>query len=422
MHHFSFRSGTLHCEDVSLSALAEQFGTPLYVYSTATLRRHYSVLSEAFAGQSCLIAYSVKANGNLGVLSTLADMGAGADVVSGGELKRAMQAGIPAEKIVFSGVGKSEEEIRLALEVGIHQFNVESTPEMHRLSRIAEAMGKRAAMAFRVNPHVAAGGHKNISTGKAEDKFGIAWHEAIARYEEALSLPGLDVVGVDVHIGSQITDLTPMREAFEKVVVLVKELQGKGVPISRIDLGGGLGIPYRETEEPATPADYANMVADILADLDVEIILEPGRMIAGNAGVMITRVEYVKERDGRSFAIVDAGMNDLMRPALYQAHHTLKRVEASADDAVSGRYDIVGPICETTDRFAQQVELPELKEGDLLAFMSAGAYGAVMSNQYNARPLCGEVLVNGDAFDLVRRPPSFEEMIALERVPEWLAS
>ena len=419
MHHFEYRGDILHCEDVAIPELTKAFGTPLYVYSSATLRRHYRVLAEAFDEQPCLIAYSVKANSNLGVLATLASLGAGADVVSAGEMFRALKVGIPASRIVFSGVGKSESEINAALEAGIHQFNVESVPEMHRLSRIAAARGVKAPLALRVNPHVAAGGHANISTGKAEDKFGVAWHEAKALYQEAMGLPGIQVVGVDVHIGSQITNLEPMRTAFEKVVGLVRELREMGAPISRIDLGGGLGIPYREGDQPASPADYADMVRDVLGDLDVELILEPGRMIAGNAGIFISKVEYIKERDGRSFAILDAGMNDLMRPALYQAVHELKPVVQSA-----GRprliYDLVGPICESTDRFARDYEAEELHEGDLVAFMSAGAYGSVMSNQYNTRPLCAEVLVNGDRFELVRRAPSFEEMVANERVPEWL--
>ena len=421
MHHFDYRGGRLHCEDVPLDRVAAEVGTPVYVYSTATLTRHYNVLAEAFSQQSCLIAYSVKANGNLGVLATLAALGAGADVVSAGEMYRARKVGIPPEKIVFSGVGKTESEINAALDEGIHQFNVESIPELHRLSRLAEAKGVKAPLALRVNPHVSAGGHEHISTGAAEHKFGIAWHEAEAVYRQAMEMPGLKVLGVDVHIGSQITELGPMRAAFTKVVGMVRHLRDAGVPIERIDLGGGLGIPYKEGETPATPAEYAVMIREVLGDLDVQVILEPGRMIAGNAGVFLSRVEYIKERDGRSFAILDAGMNDLMRPALYQAVHQLKPVISDpARETIT--YDIVGPICESTDRFAKDYAVTELREGDLVAFMSAGAYGGVMSNQYNSRPMCAEVLVNGDRFDLVRRAPKFEEMIANERVPDWITS
>ena len=421
MHHFEYRGGVLYCEDVAIPDLVEKFGTPVYVYSTATLTRHYNVLAEAFSGRPCLIAYAMKANSNQAVLATLAALGSGADVVSGGEMKRAIAAGIPASKIVFSGVAKSHADILDALKAGIHQFNVESLPELHRLSKIASAHGLTANIAFRINPHVEAGGHANISTGGAEHKFGIAWHEGKAFYELANSLPGIAVKGVDVHIGSQITELSPMRAAFHKVVGLVRDLRAAGIPISRIDLGGGLGIPYREDETPASPAEYAAMISDVLGDLDVELILEPGRMIAGNAGIFISRVEYIKERDGKNFAILDAGMNDLMRPALYQATHLLKPVVQSPDrpDTV---YDLVGPICESTDRFAKNYTVSELRENDLVAFMSAGAYGAVMSNQYNSRPLCAEVLVNGARYELVRRAPSFDEMLAIERVPEWITS
>ncbi len=420
MHHFEYRGDVLHCENVALPDIVSDVGSPVYVYSSATLRRHVKVLADAFEAQPCLIAYSVKANSNLAVLATLASMGAGADVVSEGEMRRALKVGIPASKIVFSGVGKSEAEINAALEAGIHQFNVESVPEMHRLSRLAEARGVKAPLALRVNPHVEAGGHANISTGGAEHKFGIAWHEARDVYDEAVSLPGIDVVGVDVHIGSQITELGPMRAAFTKVVELVRDLRSRSVPIRRIDLGGGLGIPYKEGETPATPAEYAVMIREVLGDLDVELILEPGRMIAGNAGVFVSRVEYIKERDGRKFAILDAGMNDLMRPALYQAVHDLKPVVRDTTRTMQ-TYDLVGPICESTDRFAKDYSAAELRENDLVAFMSAGAYGAVMSNQYNSRPLCAEVLVDGDQFAVVRRVPTFEDMVANERVPEWLA-
>ena len=419
MHHFEYRDSVLHCEDISVPDIAERFGTPVYIYSSATLTRHYKVLADAFKDQPCLIAYAMKANSNQAVLATLAALGSGADVVSGGEMKRAMAAGIPAKKIVFSGVAKSRRDILDALEAGIHQFNVESLPELHRISELASANGYTADIAFRINPHVEAGGHANISTGGAEHKFGIAWHEGKDFYTLAQSLPGINVCGVDVHIGSQITNLDPLRAAFEKVVGLVRDLREAGVPITRMDLGGGLGIPYRDGDEPATPAEYAAMVREVLGDLDVEVILEPGRMIAGNAGIFVSRVEYIKERDGRRFAILDAGMNDLMRPALYQAVHEMKPVVRSEERATLD-YDIVGPICESTDRFAKNYPAQEMNEGDLVAFMSAGAYGAVMSNQYNTRPMCAEVLVNGDNVALIRTPPTFEEMIASETVPEWL--
>jgi diaminopimelate decarboxylase len=423
MHHFHYLNGALACEGVPLKEIADAVGTPVYVYSTATLTRHFSVLNEAFstkrtaAGMTlpgALIAYSVKANGNLSVLATLARLGAGADIVSAGEMQRALKAGIPPARIVFSGVGKTEEELVFALKTGIHLFNVESQPEMHRLSRLASALGLRAPVAYRVNPHVAAGGHANISTGKPEDKFGIAWHEAEALYREALGLPGLDVVGVDVHIGSQIQALAPLEEAFCKVVDLVHHLRALGAPISRVDLGGGLGIPYSTADSPASPADYAAMIGRVLDGLDVSLILEPGRVIAGNAGVLVAQVEYIKERDGRRFVILDTAMNDLMRPALYGAHHDVLPLNAASDDAPLSPADLVGPVCESTDRFAKDRPLPPLSEGDRIAFLSAGAYGAVMSSQYNARPLVPEVLVDGDSYQIVRRRPSFEDMIALE--------
>ncbi len=420
MHHFAYKGGELHCEDVALSAIAREVGTPVYVYSAATLRRHYRVLSEAFSGMDCLIAFSVKANSNLAVLSLLRGLGAGADVVSAGELRRALAAGIPADRIVFSGVAKGVAEIDAALAAGIHQFNVESLPELIRLSERAVKAGVEAPVAFRVNPHVSAGGHANISTGKASDKFGIAWHEAEDFYDQALALPGIDVCGVDVHIGSQIADLAPMREAFGKVIDLVHRLRARGCPISRVDLGGGLAIPYAAGDHPASPADYATMIAEMTAGLDVQVILEPGRMIAGNAGILLTAIEYTKSRDDRLFAICDAGMNDLMRPALYGAHHEILTVRERAATEPLHEQDLVGPICESTDRFATARRLPSLAEGDLLALMSAGAYGAVMSNQYNTRPLCAEVLVDEARYEIVRRRPTFEDMTANEQIPDWL--
>ena len=421
MHHFNYKSGKLHCEDVPLDMIADEVGTPVYVYSTATLTRHARVIADVFSEMECLIAYSVKANGNLAVLSTLARAGCGADVVSAGEMRRALAAGVPAERIVFSGVGKTAAEMRDALEAGIHQFNVESAGELQALSDVAGAMGKIAPVALRVNPDVAAGGHPNISTGKSGDKFGVPWNEAPALYEEVARLPGVRAVGVDVHIGSQIGDLEPMRAAFEKTVGLARRLREAGHEISRIDVGGGLGIPYSDADAPAPPADYAAMIRDVIGDLDVQVILEPGRVIAGNAGVMLTQALYVKPAPDCTFLIVDAGMNDLMRPALYNAHHDILPLAEPAEDAPRRSYDLVGPICESTDKFAAKRDMSEVAPGERLAIMSSGAYGAVLSSQYNARPLAPEVLVDGDRFAVVRRRPDFEEMIALERLPDWLS-
>lgn len=422
MHHFTYRNGVLHCEDVSLEQVARELGTPVYVYSDATLRRHYQVLTDAFTGRNLLIAFAVKANSNLGVLASLASLGAGADVVSGGELQRALAAGIPASRIVFSGVGKSEAEMQLGLARGIFQFNVESLPELHRLSRVASEMGRRAPIAFRVNPHVEAGGHAHISTGTPDTKFGIAWHEADAFYAEASRLPNIDPVGIAVHIGSQILRVEPLREAWEKIVALARRLRERGLAISRVDFGGGLGVPYRDEDDPDSPAAYARQAREALGDLDVQLILEPGRLIAGNAGVLISRVEYIKERDGRTFVVLDAGMNDLLRPALYGAHHEVLPVRAAETGDKAAPVDLVGPICESTDRFARDRPMPPLREGDLVAFMTAGAYGATLSSQYNSRPLVAEALVRGDACAVVRRRPTFDEMIALERAPDWIAS
>jgi len=421
LHHFQYIDGQLHCEGVSLNAIADAVGTPTYVYSTATLTRHANVIADAFDGQDCLIAYSVKANGNLAVLATLAKAGCGADVVSAGEMQRALKAGIPASKIVFSGVGKTRAEMVAALQAGIHQFNVESAGELEALSEVAISLGKQAPVALRVNPDVAAGGHPNISTGKQGDKFGVPWAGAEALYARAGELDGIKVVGVDVHIGSQIGDLAPMRAAFEKTASLAKRLREQGHAISRIDVGGGLGIPYQASDAPAPPSDYAAMIAEVTAGLDVQVILEPGRVIAGNAGVLITEALYLKQAPDRTFLIIDAGMNDLMRPALYQAHHDILHLREPPGRPKCSTYDVVGPICESTDKFASSREIPVVSPGDRLAFMSAGAYGAVLSSQYNARPLVAEVLVNGEAFDVIRRRPTFDEMTELERLPDWLS-
>ncbi|MFN3608451.1 MAG: diaminopimelate decarboxylase [Hyphomonas sp.] len=420
MHHFNYVGGRLQCEGVDLGRVADEVGTPVYVYSTATLERHARVIAEAFSSQKVLIAYSVKANGNLAVLATLAAQGCGADVVSGGEMQRAMKAGIPASRIVFSGVGKTAAEMKLALEAGIHQFNVESAGELRLLSKVASGLGLKAPIALRVNPDVAAGGHPNISTGKSGDKFGVPWGEAEALYAEAGDLPGIQVAGVDVHIGSQIGELGPMRAAFEKVVALALRLRGQGHDIRRIDVGGGLGIPYRETDAPAAPSEYAAMIAEVTSGHGFEVILEPGRVIAGNAGVLLTTALYEKEAPDRTFLIIDAGMNDLIRPALYGAHHDIRPLEEPESGTPEKTYDVVGPICESTDKFATARALPRVAAGDRLAFMSAGAYGAVLSSAYNARPLVPEVLVSEDRYSIVRRRPDFEEMTMLEEVPDWI--
>ena len=420
MHHFHYRDGELHCEEVALTRIAEAVGTPCYVYSTATMTRHVRVIAAAFTDIDALIAYSVKANGNLAVLATLARLGCGADVVSGGELRRARAAGIRSGQIVFSGVGKTREDMALALGEGIHQFNVESAGELQVLSDVASAMGRSAPVALRVNPDVAAGGHRNISTGKAGDKFGIAWNDAPALYDMAGRLAGIRVTGVDVHIGSQISDLAPMRAAFEKTVDLARNLRARGHEITRIDVGGGLAIPYREGDMPAPPSDYAQMIRDVIGDFDVQVILEPGRVIMGNAGVMLTQALYLKQAPDRTFLVVDAGMNDLMRPALYEAHHDIWPLHEGSGAESQAPFDIVGPICESTDKFAAARKMAAVRPGDRLAIMSAGAYGAVLSSQYNARPLIPEVLVDDDRFDIVRRRPSFEEMTQLEELPDWL--
>ncbi|MEL6369657.1 MAG: diaminopimelate decarboxylase [Pseudomonadota bacterium] len=415
MHHFHYKDGILHAEGVGLAHLAQTVGTPFYCYSEATLRRHVRVFQEAFEGADLLTAFSVKANSNISILKVLASEGAGADVVSAGELKRARLAGIDASKIVFSGVGKTRDELALGLGEGIHQFNVESENELIALNDVAISMGTTAPIAFRVNPNVAAGGHEKISTGKAEDKFGVPWSEAHRLYAKARDLPGIDVKGVDVHIGSQIASLEPFRLAFEKVADLVRNLRSDGHEISRVDLGGGLGIPYGEGDEHLpSPADYGKMIREIADPLDVQLIFEPGRMIAGNAGILVTKVIYRKQGQEGEFLIVDAAMNDLIRPALYDAFHDIQPVEERYTDDVARPMDVVGPICETGDRLAKARPLPPFEEGALVAIMSAGAYGAVQASQYNSRPLIPETLVTGSDFRIIRKRPTFEEMIALE--------
>jgi len=420
MRHFDYKDGEMFAEEVPLAKIAAEVGTPVYVYSTATFQRHYRVFAESFSDKQALIAYSVKANSNIGVLATLAKQGAGADVVSGGELKRALVAGIPANKIVFSGVGKTRQEMHDALTAGIRVFNVESLAELHVLNDIAVKLGKIAPIAFRVNPDVTAGGHAKISTGKKENKFGIAWSRSEEAYAEAAQLPGIEIVGVDVHIGSQISDLAPFETAIIKVSGLIKRLRAAGHTISSFDIGGGLGIPYgNNTVTPPPPSEYAALVKRLTADLNVEMIFEPGRMVAGNSGVLLSKVLYVKRGEDRDFLIIDAAMNDLLRPALYDAYHDIEPVQQGNLDELE-TYDVVGPICESGDTFTKGREMPALKSSDLVVLHSAGAYGASQSSQYNTRPLVPEVLVNGADYAVIRARPSVEEILKTESMPAWL--
>ncbi len=421
MDHFLYRKGILHAEDIPLPDIAAQVGTPFYVYSAATLRRHFRLFEEALSPLDHLICFSVKSNSNLAVLKLLGDLGAGMDVVSGGEYARARAAGIPGERIVFSGVGKTREEMRAALEGGIRQFNVESEAEMHQLSEVASAMGKTADIAFRINPDVDAETHEKISTGKAENKFGVPISRAREAYAAAARLPGLNPLGIDLHIGSQLTSLAPFRKAFTRIASLTETLRADGHAITRLDLGGGLGIPYETGNDgPPLPIEYGQMVKEVLGHLGCEIEIEPGRLIAGNAGLMVAGVIYVKQGEDRKFLILDAAMNDLVRPALYEAHHDIVPVEEPAPGAETTPYDIVGPVCETGDTFAKSRPLAPLQAGDLVAFRSAGAYGAVMASEYNSRPLIPEVLVDGARFAVIRRRPTYEEMLSRDMIPAWL--
>ncbi|MEM9011623.1 MAG: diaminopimelate decarboxylase [Pseudomonadota bacterium] len=422
MDHFLYRDGMLHAEDVPLAEIAAAVGTPTYVYSTATLARHYRIFAEALAGTDHMICYSVKANGNLAVLATLAELGAGMDVVSEGELRRARAVGVPGDRIVFSGVGKTEREMRLALEEGIHQFNVESEPELAALNALAVSMDIRAPVAFRVNPDVDAKTHAKISTGRAEDKFGIPIGRARDVYAEAARLPGIEVVGVDVHIGSQLTELAPFETAFSTTADLVRSLRADGHRITCIDLGGGLGIPYRQANvAPPLPFDYGALIKRTVGDLGCTIQIEPGRLIAGNAGILLAKVIYRKEGEGRAFLILDAAMNDLIRPAMYDAWHDVVPVLEPEPGVERAEVDIVGPVCESGDTFARARPMPPIAAGDLVAFRSAGAYSAVMASEYNGRPLVAEVLVRDDHFHVVRARPSFDEMLDRDTLPPWMA-
>ena len=421
MNHFDYRNGVLHAEAVSLIDLARTVGTPFYCYSTATLERHYRVFSEAFAGEKVVVCYAMKANSNQAVLRTLAKLGAGADVVSGGELKRALVAGIPPGKILFSGVGKTEAELRAALAANILCINVESEPELELLSRLAAETGRTARISVRVNPDVDAGTHHKISTGRSENKFGIPLSRAREVYAHAARLPGIEVTGTDVHIGSQITDLSRMETAFRILSEFVQALRADGHTISHVDLGGGLGIPYYlDREAPPAPDAYAEMVKRVTHNLGCTLIFEPGRMIVGNAGILVTRVIYVKHGEAKNFVIIDAAMNDLIRPTLYEAHHDIVPLVQATRDARTIVADVVGPVCESGDYLALDRTMPEPKADDLLAIMTAGAYGAVQSSTYNTRPLVPEVLVKGDQYAIVRPRIDVDALIALDKPAPWL--
>ncbi|GLI91519.1 diaminopimelate decarboxylase [Methylocystis echinoides] len=421
MRHFDYRNGALFAEDVAVSELAQAAGTPFYVYSAATIRRHFRVFSAAFAGLDALVCYAMKANSNQAVLRLLAKEGAGMDVVSGGELARALAAGVPGEKITFSGVGKTDEEIAAALDANIFCFNVESESELEAIARLAAARGAHAPVSLRVNPDVDARTHKKISTGKAENKFGVPLSRAREVYARAAKLPGLKICGADMHIGSQLTDLAPFDEAFTLLAELVRDLRADGHAISHVDLGGGLGIPYHDGDDPDSyhPDRYAEIVRRHFAGLGCKLIFEPGRLIVGNAGVLVTRVIYVKRGEAKTFIIVDTGMNDLVRPTLYDAWHDIIPVREPVDREESVA-DVVGPVCETGDYLALDRNLPEFRPGELLAVLTSGAYGAVQAGTYNTRPLIPEVLVDGDRFAIIRPRPSVAELIAMDRVPDWV--
>lgn len=421
MDHFLYRNGQLHAEDVPLSDIAASVGTPFYCYSAATLTRHYGLFTEALSPLPHLVCYAVKALSNVAVLKLLSDLGAGMDVVSEGEYRRARAAGVPGSRIVFSGVGKTRAEMATALAGGIRQFNVESEPELIALSDVAAGMGATAPIALRINPDVDAGTHDKISTGRKEDKFGIPFEQARDLYRLAARLPGLRVVGIDMHIGSQLTDLAPFEAAYRKMADLTLALRADGHTIERLDLGGGLGIPYtRGNAPPPLPQDYGEMVKRVVGHLGCEIEIEPGRLIAGNAGVLVARVIYRKQGSGREFLILDAAMNDLVRPAMYAAHHDIVPVAEVPPGSPQPPVDIVGPVCESGDTFAKGRPLPLLQAGELVAFRSSGAYGAVMASEYNTRPLVPEVLVRGDHFAVIRARPTFDEIIARDTIPAWL--
>ncbi len=421
MHHFAYRDGVLHAEAVNVAELADLVGTPFYCYSSATIERHYHVFAGAFADVDALVCYALKANSNQAVVTTLARLGAGADVVSEGELLRARAAGVPPQRIVFSGVGKTAHELALAIEHGILCVNVESEAELELLSSIATAAGRRADISIRVNPDIDAKTHAKIATGKGENKFGIPISRAREVYARAAKLKGVRAIGVDMHIGSQIIDLQPFRNAFSLLAEFVGVLRADGHAISHVDVGGGLGVPYREDNEPPPDPDaYAAIVKGATKNLGCRLILEPGRLIVGNAGILVMRVLYVKHGDAKSFVVVDAGMNDLIRPTLYDAHHDIRPVREPTSGSRRIVADVVGPVCESGDFFALDRELAAPQAGDYLALMTAGAYGATQSGTYNSRPLVPEVLVRTQEWALVRPRPTLDELIALDRLPPWL--
>lgn len=424
MHYFTYRGGTLHAEDVSLAKIAAEVGTPVYVYSASTIERHYKAFAGALTGLDARVFYAMKANPNLAVLKLLGGLGAGADTVSEGEIRKALAADIPAERIVFSGVGKTDDELSFAVDAGIYQVNVESEGELLALSRIASAKGREQAAVFRINPDIGAGGHAKITTGSSENKFGVSIEEAERLYGVAAGLPGVRIEGLAVHIGSQIRALHDLTAAFGRMRAVALRLREKGHRVSRLDLGGGLGIPYEMSEAVTHGPDliqaYAALVRHTFEGLGVELGFEPGRIIAGNAGVLLSRVVHLNRRPQKTFAVVDAGMNDLVRPAMYEAFHEIWTVKEPATDAPRRPYDVVGPICETSDTFAASRDLPELVPGDLVAFMTAGAYGAAMSSTYNSRLLVPEVLVKGSAYAVVRPRQSWDELIGQDRLPDWL--
>ena len=421
MDHFSYKSGILHAEDASIKEIAKKVGTPFYVYSTATLRRHFDLFESALSGIDHLICYAVKAASNQAILRTLANFGAGMDVVSGGEYKRAREAGVEGSQIVFSGVGKTGAEMKLALTEGVRQFNVESEEELLVLSAIAHNMDKVAPITIRVNPDVDAKTHEKIATGKAENKFGIPISRAREVYAKAASLPGIQVVGIDVHIGSQLTQLLPFEEAYKKLADLTEMLRSDGHEIKRLDLGGGLGIPYGSKDgSPPTPKEYGQMIKRVLGHLNCEIEIEPGRLLVGNAGLLVSEVIYVKKGHDREFLILDAAMNDLLRPALYEAYHDIVPVMQSSVNQKNTVYDVVGPVCETGDTFAKSRTMHICKPGELVAFRSAGAYGAAMASEYNTRPLVPEVLVNNSDYSEIRERPTLDEIIGRDKIPNWL--
>ena len=421
MDHFLYRNGILHAEDVPVPEIAATVGTPFYCYSAATLTRHYKLFDEALTGLNHLVCFAMKSNSNLAVLRLLGNLGAGVDVVSIGEYLKAKAAGVPGERIVFSGIGKTQAEMRMALEGGIRQFNVESEPEMAALNEVALSIGKIAPITIRVNPDVDARTHEKIATGKKENKFGIPIARASQVYAEAALLRGLKIIGIDVHIGSQLTDLEPFEQAYAIVADLARQLRAEGHNIQRLDLGGGLGIPYeRSNKAPPLPLEYGEVIRRAIGDLDVEVEIEPGRLISGNAGIMVSEVIYLKSGEERNFLILDAAMNDLIRPSMYGSYHDIVPVVEPAPGTEQAPIDIVGPVCESGDTFARQRDMPPLAAGDLVAFRSAGAYGAVMASEYNSRPLIPEVMVQGDQFAVIRARPTFDEMINRDSIPSWL--